>query len=178
MIIGIDLDSTLNNLAHTWLARYNADYADSVTPSDILTWDTHLYVKCGKDIYQYLTPDLFSACAPQPYAQVITQSLLAQGHELVIITSTIPETHAAKHTWVKTHFPWITHYIATDSKQFIDVDVLLDDGPHNLEAFHTHRPHKHAIAFDYPYNRTWRGARVCNWTQVPSVIERVTGHAL
>ena len=52
--IGIDLDSTLNNLDKVWLDRYNNDYNDNI--KEWSQWDMEKIVKpeCGKKIYNYL----------------------------------------------------------------------------------------------------------------------------
>ena len=167
MIIAIDLDSTLNNLCAAWLDRYNQDSGERVRPDDIKCWDTHKYVKCGKQIYNYLTPDLFASLVPVPYAVGVTRGFVAAGDELVIVSAMAPSTFDVKRDWCTQYFPHIPHFIGTHSKQFIRADILIDDGPHNLEAWRGH-----AIAFDQPWNQTWGGQRAYSWLEMGVLVNQ------
>lgn len=161
MIIAVDLDSVLNNLLDTWLAAYNAQYDDVVTPEDILTWDTHNHVKCGTDIYKLLTPELFTSCLPMPGAIETTKRLLAR-HEVIVVSATGPFNYGAKRDWLRLHFPHLPVFIATHHKEYVNCAYLIDDGPRNLEAV---GPGK-GIAYSYAYNRDWKGMRVFNWFDI------------
>lgn len=169
MIIATDLDSVLNNLLVTWLDAYNQDHNDTVTCDDIKTWNTHLYVKCGERIYNYLTPELLTRCSPMPGAVEVTAKLLAQGHQVVVVSACGKGTFDAKKTWLKAHFPHLKHFIATHSKQFVRADVLIDDAVHNLEPF----PGV-GIAFGtYAYNQHWTGRRAQTWHNVLDVLATI-----
>lgn len=165
MIIAIDLDSTLNNLCDTWLAECNTRHSCNVTSNDILTWDTHLYVPCGADIYKLLRPFLFRKCKPLPGAIEVTQRL-SQQHTLICVSACARGTFDTKKRWLARYFPHIKTFIAAHDKQYINCDVLIDDGPHNLEAIGVDK----GIAFDYPYNHAWQGKRVHSWHEVENVL--------
>lgn len=161
MIIGIDLDSVLNNLLDVWLDLYNRHYNDTLTPSDITTWDIHNHVKCGTRIYSYLTrPETYELCTPKPYAQGITQALSEQ-YTLICISAVAKNTFDVKKQWVQEYFPHIKHFVGTHSKQFIRADYLIDDAIHNLDEFVGR-----GIIFDMPYNQNCAYERVHNWKHV------------
>ena len=66
-IIAMDVDSVVADLGTAWLNRYNRDYNDNMTNENILSWDTHKYVKpeCGKKIYEYIEdPSLYDEVLP------------------------------------------------------------------------------------------------------------------
>lgn len=140
MIIAIDLDSTLNTLDEAWLAMYNADYGDTMTPDDIKSWDTHLYVKpeCGRAIYAYLNrPELFLQCGVKPGARAVVAELNELGHDIVVVSSCSRGSYDAKKEWLRQHFPYIPadNFIAAHRKSLVLGDVLIDDGFHNFRSW-------------------------------------------
>lgn len=163
MRILLDLDSTLNDLAHFWLTVYNKEYNDKLTPGDILSWDTHKYVKpeCGKKIYDYLTePNFFFQLEPLNGAQEFVSKLQNDGHEAYIVTACEMKNLGGiiqdKIEWLQEYIPSVDkkHFITTHHKYLVNGDVLVDDGPHNAEAYRQHHPNALIMSIAYPYNRT------------------------
>jgi 5'(3')-deoxyribonucleotidase len=163
----IDLDGVCADIHTNWYEMYNRDYDDNVTVNDILSWDTHKYVKeeCGKDIYRYLSlPGFFYMAPPVEGCMESLKALHDAGIELIICTASpiLSQTGCyEKMQWAQKHFPFIDQYnfIATHRKDLIKGDVLLDDGPHNLEAFSGipvafRRPWNASIEYEYAVN-TW-----------------------
>lgn len=54
------------------------------------------------------------------------------------------------------------------AKSAIDADLYIDDGPHNIEAFH--EDDRDVIIFDQPYNRHVDGVRATSWTEVEEIV--------
>jgi 5'(3')-deoxyribonucleotidase len=165
MIIAIDLDDTLSDMLPVWLAACNEEYGCNVTKADILSWNIYEYVPCGKDIYKYLTPALFRKFHPMPDAIGVTERL-AQQHTLLIVSSCTPGTFDVKRDWAKWYFPHIKTFIAASDKHYINCDILIDDGAHNLEGVGIER----GICFDQPHNQAWQGRRVYNWLEVENIL--------
>jgi 5'(3')-deoxyribonucleotidase len=160
-----DLDSIAANLMGEWLARYNRDYKDQITPDDIKTWDTHLYVKpdCGKAIYNYFTPDLFYSLQPIDGAVEGLKQLVDAGHEVCFVTATPQGCADAKYQWVSEHFPFMhnTHdMVMTHRKYLIHGDVFIDDSPSNIREYRFRHHHTQIYTIAYPYNQ--HVASLCN----------------
>lgn len=153
----IDLDSITNNLLEKWLGLYNADYDDYLSPVDILTWDTHLYVKpeCGVKIYHYFTPELFLSLDPMPGAVDAITDLHDMGHNITFVTATPWGCADAKYTWCKEHFPFLTHkdVIMAHKKYLVTGDVLIDDSPSNILEYRHHHSNAKIFTIAYPYNQ-------------------------
>lgn len=150
--VGFDLDSCLNNLDEYWLKVYNEDYNDCLTPEDLLTWDTYKYVKpeCGKKIYDYIMqPGFFMKLKPKPHTQRVTE-WISNYVNPYIVTAYSPCTCVDKAEWVKQNFPWIPqrNIMFVNDKGKVLLDYLVDDGPHNVEAFT-----RKSILVDMAYNR-------------------------
>lgn len=61
------------------------------------------------------------------------------------------------------------------AKSAIDADAYVEDGPHNIEAFHADG--RDVIIFDQPYNRHVDGVRATTWDQVEEmVLDRLAAH--
>lgn len=154
----VDLDSISNNLLVKWLSEYNRDYDDNLTPDDIMSWDTHLYVKpeCGKKIYGYFTPELFLDLDPLEGAVEAIKTLFEDGHNITFVTATPWGCADAKYTWCRKHFPFLTSHdvIMAHKKYLVNGDVLIDDSPKNIREFRGVNGSSVKIyTIAYPYNK-------------------------
>jgi 5'(3')-deoxyribonucleotidase len=153
MRIGIDCDDTINNLVEVWLNRYNVDYNDNVSISDIKTWDIGDHTKAGKDFYKYLGDEkLFKSLSIKEGAAETIEKLCKQ-HEVYIVTANGSYNKGVcddKVNFVKRFMPFfpIGNIIFINNKSLLDLDVLIDDGLHNFEGFKGIK-----IVFDRPWNR-------------------------
>jgi 5'-nucleotidase len=171
--IGIDLDCVLNNLNEKWIDAYNKNYNDTLTIEDIHSWDMTKYVKseCGNEIYFFLNDKLLETLSPLPDAIDITKELL-QKHDLYIVTATHYTNVRVKVEWIKKFFPHIKQnkIIICDNKSLINVDLLIDDAPHNILDF----PRK-TIVMDYAWNRDLpnKYPRAKNWREIEQLIKSI-----
>ena len=135
--IGIDLDSTLNNLTGVWLNMYNNEYNDNLPYFSEWFMDKEVKRHCGKKIYDYLhLPKLFYDLDINPGARE-TVEFLSEHYELYIITAYIPSSCLDKVNWVKKHLPnfKIENIVFVNDKSLLELDYLLDDGPLNIISF-------------------------------------------
>lgn len=166
--IGIDLDSTLNNLVEVWVKKYNEEYDDNLTSKKIIKWEMDELVKpeCGKKIFNYLhDPMLFYNLDIKDGAKK-TIDFLSKNYELYIVTAYTPDTCLDKSNWIKKHKLKINdkNVIFINNKSLLDLDYLIDDGPHNFEHFTGT-----GLVFDMPYNRHVNGdnlKRVKTWKDI------------
>ena len=140
LTILVDMDDTIENLAEAWVAYLNARHQTSTSLSDITDWDiSKAFPTLTKDqVYAPLFEDTFwSWVKPMKGASETLQKLIADGHTVLIVTTSNYQTLAAKMEQVLFHyFPFLTwnDVIITAHKQLIKGDVLVDDGIHNLEG--------------------------------------------
>lgn len=165
--IGIDLDTTLNQFDISLLNKYNSDYDDSLTPEDLVSWETHTLVKeeCGKQIWDYLLePGFFLDLGVQPNSQSVTR-WLAEHYDLYIVTAYKAENCLEKREWIKNHFPHIPadRIMFVNNKGLVATDYLIDDGPHNISAFRNK-----GVLVDAAYNKELEGnyTRVYDWIEI------------
>jgi 5'(3')-deoxyribonucleotidase len=165
--IGIDLDSTLNELDHAWCAWIRESLDPEFTLDKWLSWNNH--TPAGKAIYAFLDiPGVFEAMDVREDAVAVTERL-ANHHELFVISASVnPNCIPEKHRWLTRHFPHIpaTNYVFTDAKHLFGVDLLIDDGAHNV------RGHEGKfLLLDQPWNRDNDLARARGWKEVESYLE-------
>lgn len=172
--VGIDLDSTLNCLNEKWLEDYNRDYNDTMTMEDITHWDWHDLVKpeCGKKLYHYLgIPQYFYNLGVKEDSQEVTRWIL-EHFDIYVVTAygKYVETAPDKFRWLREYFPHIDerNVIFMNDKSKLRTDFLIDDGPHNIEAFLGL-----GIVVDYAYNRYLDKSipRVRNWKEIQKFFE-------
>lgn len=168
-----DLDGICCNLVKKWLAHYNRDYGDNLTPADIVEWEWHRLVKpsCGKKIYHYLNREgFFRDLEPIPGCK---ESLARLGErcELVVVTASPKEAASDKMRWVHQHLPMVPkkNIVVTHRKELVRGEFMFDDAPKNLINHDAVR-----IMLDYPYNREFHDCyRVHSWLEAERVVDQV-----
>lgn len=136
----IDMDDVLENLSEVWIQILNERHGTSVQPEDIKEWDmTKAFPSLTRDevfmpLYEEPT---WMRVTPRPGAQEAVTKLKEDGHELIVVTASHPNTvrYKLNHVLFK-YFPEITYdqVVITSKKQLICGDVLIDDNPSNLEG--------------------------------------------
>ena len=98
-------------------------------------------------------------------AQEVVRDLLRE-HEVFIVSAAmeIPESFAAKHRWLRRHFPFISasNIVFCGNKRIIDVDYLIDDEARHLSNFRGI-----GVLFSAPHNLNETAyERVAHWQDV------------
>lgn len=170
--IGVDMDDVLNNLLDVWLERYNKDYNDNLKIAP--TWDLAKYVKpeCGDKIYDYLhEPNIFYNLELQKHAYSVMKWLYNK-YDVYIVTAYVSDSCHDKTRWVQKNLPFfdINKIIFCNNKGLLNLDYLIDDGPHNIMAFkqkgiifHSYR-NQFLDCEQYPY-------RVYNWKDIKKIFK-------
>lgn len=175
MLIMVDVDSTVADLMPAWLAMYNAEYGDSLTPDRIDIWGLHELVKpeCGRAIYKYLQDDsLYDDVKPISGALGIITMLRSEGHRIVYASSGVHSS--AKFKWLERNGfepgKFASNYIVVYDKGLLKGDLLVDDRDMNITSFGSHK----SILFDQPWNREfdWH-RRAKNWVEVSRLIHSI-----
>lgn len=168
--LGIDLDSTLNNLEEIWLKKYNEEYKDNL--KEWSTWHIHNHVKpeCGKNIFKYLhEPNFFYDLDIRENAKDVFE-YLNEYFDIYIVTAYTVDTCVDKVNWVKKHLPTfnIENVIFCNDKSVLNLDYLIDDGPHNILGFK-----QIGIVYDMSYNINLPSnyLRVKNWLDIKTLFE-------
>lgn len=180
LTILVDMDDTIEDLLVEWLHILNKKYKCYVTLEDIHEWDlTKAYPKLtAEQVYSPLfTDDLWENVKPKWDAVRYLRELIDDGHEVYITTSSNLKTINKKvESIINRYFPYIPsdHIIVCSNKQMIRGDVMVDDGPHNLENGEYHR-----ILFTAPHNRYYDAKangmrRADNWREVYSLIRGIS----
>lgn len=158
LTILVDMDDTIENLLVHWIGWLNETHGTSVDAEEIRSWNIQEAFPSltTEQVYEPLLRDEFwLRVTPKPDAQDYLQTLADDGHEIYITTSSNYKTIPVKmeHVLFK-YFPWLDwdHVIIASKKQMIRGDVMVDDGPHNLEGGKYYK-----ILMDAPHNRDYRG---------------------
>jgi 5'(3')-deoxyribonucleotidase len=153
---------------------YNNDYNDNLTIEDITQWGLNVLVKeeCGLKIYDYLArPDFYDHVLPIEGAIEGISKLEEAGFKLFYVSTCVPETMDQKMRWMIKNVPSFNwkQTVFTHEKALIDVDALIDDGPHNLLAM---PGYVSTIRFDQPYNRdTPANAHTRTWHNMVETVK-------
>ena len=171
MVILIDMDDVLECLVNAWIPYLNKKYSTNVAVEDIKEWNMSkaFPTLSYEQVYSAeMDDDFWKDVKPMPGADEALRKLIADGHELFVVTATVYETLRSKMENVLfKYFPYLdwSHVIITSHKYLINGDILIDDGPHNLAKGNYHK-----ILFEACHNRSFDessigAVRVKNWEE-------------
>lgn len=134
--VGVDIDNVLNNLTEEWAKYLNKKYRLKVKLEDIVDYDmTKAYpTLTRKQIFKPLYKSkIWKRLRPLEDSVKYLREL-NQNHDLVLITSTHPDTVADKFKYIRKFFPFIQYeqLVIAHNKQQYKVDILIDDYQDNL----------------------------------------------
>lgn len=179
MRILVDMDDVLEQLVPGWVAYINERFGTQTRAEDVRDWNMALAFPTltHEQVYSAVLDDaLWDYVKPMPGADEALRSLMAEGHEIYVVTATQYQTLQAKMERVLfRYFPYIdwAHVIITQNKHMIDGDVLIDDGPHNLTGGRYRK-----LLFSAGHNRffdesTVGAIRVNGWQEIVPLIRRM-----
>jgi 5'-nucleotidase len=166
--IAIDMDETIADALGKHITLYNEAFGGSIHRDDL-----H-----GREIGDAVPPEHFAATDAMvhtltffedldvfPDAQEVIRELQSR-YEVFISSSAmeVPQSLAAKYSWLKTHFPFIppSHIVFCGDKSVLAVDYLIDDSARHFARFRGE-----GILFSAPHNRLVKGyRRVESWPDV------------
>lgn len=172
----VDMDDVCAKTTPKWLELYNREYNDDLTLDDLLCWSLHKYVKskCSHNALKYfVTENFFQNLEEVVNCSKVLGRLHKQGHDIVLATATpvgAKAGHFDKLQWAKKHLPFLPtkNIITIHRKSLIRADILLDDGPHNIEEF---QGFGKTCVFDQPWNRQVKSDyRISNWLEFEKLI--------
>jgi len=179
MRILVDMDDVLEQLLVGWTKYLNARYGTDVKVSDITEWNvTKAFPTLTREqVYGApLDDEMWDLVPPMPGADEAIRQLINEGHEIYVVTASDWQTLPAKMEKVLfRYFPYIgfDHVIITKNKHIIKGDILIDDGPHNLEGGEYRK-----ILFTAPHNLTFDegsvgAVRVNSWSEALDAVHAI-----
>lgn len=159
----IDIDGIVADSLPYWLAFLQQKFKTSwrAKVEDIKLWDMS---KCppldqfkSEDILGVLQDQYFTIGVPLMFgAAPALQELMAQGHEIYLVTARSGGQHVADtFEWVAKTLPFINireQLIFCSNKTLIPADVLIDDRAETLVKYQAKYPQATTMAISYPYN--------------------------
>ena len=178
LTILVDMDDTIENLCEAWCAALNKQHNLRVKPQNIKEWDLRqsFPTLTPKQIYAPLFNDAFwDTVKPIPGAQKALRELAEDGHRLLIVTASHPETVSAKLNKVLfRYFPFLGYrdVIVASQKDVIRGDVRIDDNPENLTLVNDGSLR---ILFNRPHNESFNAdahniERADDWDEIKAMV--------
>lgn len=182
MKIAIDFDSTLFPTMERVLEIYNKRHDTNIELSQITTYSLHdsFEESVATELVElFVEKDVYFSLQPYKGAVRTIKTLVDQGHEIYIATSTDVRNMEWKEELLKKHFPFIPKYnlIRIHNKALLKVDVIVEDNLDNL----TQKAPSFAdrVCFDQPWNQSetkdWVYGiyRIHHWGDIINVINEI-----
>ena len=154
----VDMDSILADILIPWLRYLNEEHGEDMTVEKVVSWNMHENApKAGLKAYDVFKREGFFRNLPEiPGAIEGVKSFVDAGHDVFVVTAA--ETSVSfkeKVEWFHQHLPFLgkRRLIIMHEKHLLPADVLIDDAPHNAEAYHNEHPDAFITTLKYPYNR-------------------------
>ena len=169
MTVLIDMDDVLEKLVDAWVIYTNEHFGTHVAPEDVTDWNMSLAfpeLTFEQAYAAEMDDEFWKTVQPMPGADEALRKMIADGHEIYIVTSSYYQTLKSKADNVLfKYYPYLRweQVIISFNKAMIKGDVLIDDGPHNFRGGEYKK-----ILFDAFHNRSFDeksvgAVRVKNW---------------
>jgi hypothetical protein len=162
--IAIDIDDCIAEYTRTLTFFYNKVYDGQLTINDIKVWDLKTaYEKTGTPesiralMDCFIQHPSFLQMAEVPGATAAIRRLIEEGHEVFFISARGSKAIDLCYKWFYEHnLPLKNIYFNRDKWWLVDklgIDVMIDDGMHNLNAIETQLPGRvECVVFERPWN--------------------------
>lgn len=172
MRVGIDLDG----VAYDFVGHLKPYAEDQLggSPLDATKWDFYEDWGLTSASFWDLVKMAHEAArvwhASNPVVPGTKEALeeLGVDHEIVIVTTRPEYAGDSTENWLQWNAVYHDELIFAEDKTKWNLDVLLDDAPHNIEQ--AQAAGIRAIIWDQPWNRHVEGERVCSWDEFVDAI--------
>ena len=177
--IAIDFDSTLFPTLEKVLELYNKRHETNIELSQITTYSLYnsLPTEVADELIElFVEKETYDNLQPYKGAIKTIKSLVEQGHEIYIATSTDVRNMEWKEQLLQKHFPFIpkNNLIRINNKALLSVDVMIEDCLDNLTHTFAER-----ICLDQPWNRdkekdyVYSIHRIHHWGEITNIINDI-----
>lgn len=147
--IGLDMDGVMFNFARRYAQCYTRVHPDDpVAEEDILKdWNVAKTTKYGDKLWKQ--PGFFFGMPPYPGWEWLFK-WLCENYDVVVMSAAPHHMLAEKTAALKALYPDFDEWniLYGNRKDLVDLDVLIDDAPHNIEAVKDK-----VLIVDRPYNQ-------------------------
>ena len=165
-----DMDDTMNLSVNRIIELFNQEYQFNYNLEHFYDWNL-AYCINDTNVHKYYSKEgFFRDLKPIKDAIEIVTKLIEEEHHIVIASSVkTDEGKRGKREWLKDYFgDKIEEIHLTTGKSYIEGDIIIDDGLHNLDTSKA----THKWLFDRPWNRKDnRYIRVCDWIEIYNKIK-------
>jgi 5'(3')-deoxyribonucleotidase len=177
--IAIDFDETLFPTLEKVIEIYNKCHDTHIELSQITTYNLHdsLSADIADEIIElFVDKRVYDSLQPYKGAVRAVKSLVEQGHEVYIATSTDVRNMEWEEQLLQKYFPFIPkkNLIRIHNKALLNVDVLIEDKLENLIKTFADR-----VCFDQPWNLdecadfAYSIYRIHNWGEINNIIQSI-----
>ena len=177
--IAIDFDSTLFSTMERVVELYNKKHNASLDISQITKYNLHdnFPADVADELIElFVDKEAYDNLQPYKGAVRAIKTLVEQGHEIYIATSTDVRNMEWKEELLQKHFPFIPkkNLIRIHNKSLLSVDVLIEDKLDNLKSTFADR-----ICFNQPWNvdadadYVYSIFRIQHWGEINNIIQSI-----
>lgn len=177
--IAIDFDSTLFPTMEKVVDIYNKKHNTSIDISQITMYNLHdnFPADVADDLIElFVNKEVYDNLQPYKGAVIAIKTLVEQGNEVYVATSTDVRNMEWKEEVLQKYFPFVPkkNLIRIHNKALLNVDVLVDDSLDNLKSTFADR-----VCFDQNWNHDedadWIYSiyRIHHWGEINNIINDI-----
>lgn len=183
MRVGVDIDGVLADYAASMRSAARDLGIDVIGTDDPTVWTMiepgwFSEAEDWKACHEVITGDVQNMSLLDSSAPAALCRLRATGHRIVIVTARVAppgaayvnaDVQAATRAWLASHqIPHDDLAFTGEFKTGLDLDVLVDDAPHNIERHQA--AGERVVSLDHAYNRCLPGERVSSLAELADLL--------
>lgn len=179
MKIAIDVDDVLNDLMGVVLNLFNVQHNKQYKLEDFTAYDLDACMdhQDANQLKKYFNlPMVWSHLQPIDDAVESVRVLVAEGHDVYLVTNHNPDGYGMKFAWICRYFPFVKpeNVACMAAKGLLNVDIMIEDKLETLLSGGCY----YRVLRDRPWNQYdkdyVRGIYRCNdWEQIMAAIEEI-----
>lgn len=184
-VISVDVDLCVVNIDYLWWRWLNniTGYSKTFPPTNNLDYNLGNYFSeeleaTGRDALDFFRSEGLYDWAHPINGSVPVLKLLSETCDIVFVSAVKGNHHGSKYRFLKRNFPFMKGFIATQEKQYVSCDYIIDDRHKFLNLFDNTEVKR--IKFNTPYqqceelkqtNKNFLGTAEC-WYDIKTIFDR------
>jgi 5'(3')-deoxyribonucleotidase len=145
-VLGVDVDLTVVDPVTKWIKWYEDETNSKFVPKKNHYFIDELMVNHPSPSDFWKIDTLYDDLFPFEHSVDVLKKL-SESYDIVFVSACFPEHINSKQRFLNRYFPFASGFISTKEKQYIKMDIFIDDHTENLELVKKYQPDTKIIRF-------------------------------
>jgi 5'(3')-deoxyribonucleotidase len=168
-VLGVDVDLTIVDPVTKWIKWYEDETNTKFVPKKNHYYIHELMVNHPSPTDFWKIDSLYDDLFPFEHSVDVLKKL-SESYDIVFVSACFPEHINSKQRFLDKFFPFASGFISTKEKQYVQMDIFVDDSLENLRAVKNRQSECKCLMYQSPLNYEDGFEVVRNWNDVGAIL--------